>query len=154
MQSILDLFKLDGHTALIVGGNRGLGLSMASALAEAGASICIAARDEKLNEKIAADLSNEFKREMIHTGCDVTDEQSVKDTVKKAADHFGKIDILINSAGINIRGRIEDLSVDEFNKVQQVNVTGSWLACREVVPIMKRNGYYMEIGRASCRERV
>jgi gluconate 5-dehydrogenase len=56
-------------------------------------------------------------------------------------DRYGKIDILINSAGINIRGAIEGLSLDDFNKVQQVNVTGTWLACREVVPVMKKNGY-------------
>ena len=54
---------------------------------------------------------------------------------------FGKIDILINSAGINIRGRIEDLSLDDFNKVMEVNVTGSWLACRAVIPGMKKNGW-------------
>jgi NAD(P)-dependent dehydrogenase (short-subunit alcohol dehydrogenase family) len=138
---VLDLFKLRGHSALIIGGNRGLGFAMASALAEAGASICIAARDEKINKEVAGELANEYTTEVIHAYCDVTNEQSVKDAVKKAADHFGKIDILINSAGINIRGRIESLSLEEFNQVQQVNVTGAWLACREVVPIMKRNGY-------------
>ena len=138
---ILDLFKLNGHVALVVGGNRGLGLSMAKALAESGASISIAARDEKINEKAACEITKEFKVDCIHNYCDVTDEQSVKEVVKKTVDRFGKIDILINSAGINIRGAIENLSADEFNKVQQVNVTGTWLACREVVPIMKKNGY-------------
>ncbi|HLL44858.1 MAG TPA: SDR family oxidoreductase, partial [Segetibacter sp.] len=77
----------------------------------------------------------------ISTVCDVTSEESVKQTVQQTVDRFGKIDILINSAGINIRGAIEDLSLDDFNKVQQINVTGSWLACREVVPVMKKNGY-------------
>lgn len=140
-KKILDLFKLDGHVALVVGGNRGLGLTMAGALAEAGASIAIAARDEKVNEKAAAELIAAYNVPVIHTSCDVTSEQSVKDAVKKTADRFGKIDILINSAGINIRGAIENLSLDDFNKVQQVNVSGSWIACREVVPIMKKNGY-------------
>ena len=138
---ILELFKLNGQAALIIGGNRGLGLSMAKALAESGASISIAARDEKINATVAQELHKEFGVDCIHNYCDVTDEQSVKDVVTKTLDRFGKIDILINSAGINIRGSIENLSVDEFNKVQQVNVTGSWLACREVVPIMKKNGY-------------
>jgi len=138
---ILDLFKLDGHVALIVGGNRGLGLSMARALAEAGASISIAARDEKVSEKAVEELLAEFKVGCSHVYCDVTDEQSVRAAVQKTVERFGKIDILINSAGINIRGAIENLSVEEFSKVQQVNVTGSWLACREVVPVMKKNGY-------------
>ncbi len=62
-------------------------------------------------------------------------------TVNATVERFGKIDILINSAGINIRGAIEELSLEDFNKVQQINVTGSWLACRAVVPVMKKNGY-------------
>jgi len=138
---ILDLFKLDGHIALIIGGNRGLGLSMAKALAEAGASVSIAARDEKVSEKAVEEVIAGFDVECMSVYCDVTDEQSVKEAVRKTVERFGKIDILINSAGINIRGAIENLSAEEFNKVQQVNVTGTWLACREVVPIMKKNGY-------------
>lgn len=139
--SILDLFKLHGNTALIVGGNRGLGLAMAKALAEAGAGIAIAARDKEACEQSEALLKSDYGVDCISTLCDVCSEESVKSAVNTTMDHFGKIDILINSAGINIRGSIESLSVDDFNKVQQVNVTGSWLASREVVPIMKKNGY-------------
>jgi NAD(P)-dependent dehydrogenase (short-subunit alcohol dehydrogenase family) len=139
--SILDLFKLNGQVALIVGGNRGLGFTMAKALAEAGADISIAARDESANTKAVEDIQALYGRDCISSHCDVTIEQDVKDAVKKTIEHFGKIDILINSAGINIRGAIENLSVEDFNKVQQVNVTGTWIACREVVPIMKKNGY-------------
>ena len=138
---ILDLFKLNGHVALIIGGNRGLGLSMAKALAEAGASISIAARDEKINETAIKEIQSENDVEAIANYCDVTQESSIKEVVAKTIERFGKIDILINSAGINIRGAIEDLSADDFNKVQQVNVTGSWLACREVMPVMKKNKY-------------
>jgi NAD(P)-dependent dehydrogenase (short-subunit alcohol dehydrogenase family) len=140
-KSILDLFKLDGYTALVIGGNRGLGLAMSKALAEAGASVCIAARDTKISEQAVHELSNEFEIDCIHSQCDVTDENSIKATVEKTMKRFEKIDILINSAGINIRGSIENLSSEEFNKVQQVNVTGTWLACREVVPLMKKNHY-------------
>lgn len=138
---ILDLFKLDGHVALVIGGNRGLGLAMAKALAEAGAKICIAARSIKENEEAEQTIKELYGVDCISTVCDVTSEESVKQTVQQTVDRFGKIDILINSAGINIRGAIEDLSLDDFNKVQQINVTGSWLACREVVPVMKKNGY-------------
>lgn len=140
-KSILDLFKLDGQVALIVGGNRGLGLSMGRALAEAGASISIAARDDKMNESAAHLLNSEYKVEAISNYCDVTKEENVAEAVKKTISHFGKIDILVNSAGINIRGAIDNLSLADFNRVQQVNVTGSWLACREVIPVMKKNKY-------------
>ena len=141
MQSILDLFKLQGKTALVVGGNRGLGLAMAQAMAEAGAAIAIAARDEKMNREADALIQSSYKVQCMNTVCDVTSEKSVKHTVDQTVARFGKIDILINSAGINIRGPIEDVSLDDFNKVQQVNVTGSWLTSRAVVPHMKRNGY-------------
>ncbi len=140
-KSIVALFKLNGQVALIVGGNRGLGLAMAKALAEAGANISIAARSLKENEVAEKQIKDIYSCTCMSTVCDVTNEESVKEAVRLTAERFGKIDILINSAGINIRGAIENLSLEDFNKVQQVNVTGSWLACREVVPIMKKNGY-------------
>jgi len=139
--SVLDQFKLEGKTALIVGGNRGLGLAMAQALAEAGATIAIAARDEKTNKESAESIRASYGVDCQSYVCDVKDEGSIVTAVKAAANHFEKIDILINSAGINIRGKIEDLSMADFNTVQQVNVTGAWVASREVVPLMKKNGY-------------
>ena len=140
-QSILELFKLNGRAALVVGGNRGLGLAMAKALAEAGATISIASRDEEKNNQSSALIRSTYGVECISTCCDVTLEGDVKKAVDSTVKQFGKIDILINSAGINIRGAIENLSLEDFNKVQQVNVTGSWLASREVIPFMKKNGY-------------
>lgn len=140
-KSILELFKLNGHVALIIGGNRGLGFAMAKSVAEAGANVCIAARSVKENQEAEKRIRELYGIDCISVFCDITSEVSVKEAVRQTVAHFGKIDILINSAGINIRGTIEDLSLDDFNKVQQVNVTGSWLACREVVPFMKKNGY-------------
>lgn len=139
--SILKQFDLKGRTALIIGGNRGLGLAMAEALAEAGANISIAARDEQANRQSQAEIESEYGVSCISHICDVTSESQIKNAVDNTIANFGKIDVLINSAGINIRGKIEELTVDDFNKVQQVNVTGAWIASREVVPIMKRHGY-------------
>ncbi|WP_291041999.1 SDR family NAD(P)-dependent oxidoreductase [Dyadobacter sp. 50-39] len=113
----------------------------AASLAEAGANIVIAARDEAVNRESEQLMKDIYDVNCISVGCDVTSEQSIQSTVKTAVGAFGKIDILVNSAGINIRGPIEALSLDDFNKVQSVNVTGTWLACREVVPVMKENGY-------------
>jgi gluconate 5-dehydrogenase len=139
--SIFDQFNLTGKTALVVGGNRGLGLSMAKALAEAGAAIAIAGRDEEKNRTAQASILQSAPVNCITVGLDVCNETSVITGVHSVAAQLGRIDILINSAGINIRGPIEQLSLDEFNRVQQVNVTGSWLASRAVVPLMKRQGY-------------
>lgn len=139
--SILDQFKLNGKTAFITGGNRGLGLAMAKALAEAGANIAIIARDENANKEAAQLINSTYGVGCISICCDITSEESVKKAVDTTVAEFGKIDILINSAGINIRGKIEDLSPEDFNKVQQVNVTGSWLVSRAIIPGMRKNGY-------------
>jgi gluconate 5-dehydrogenase len=139
--SILDQFRLDGQCALVVGGNRGLGFEMAKALAEAGASIVIAGRDAERNDQSRGFIAERYGRECAAAACDVTDHRQVLATVAAAVDQFGKIDILINSAGINIRGPIHGISPEDFEKVQRVNVTGTWLMCREVVPVMKRRGY-------------
>lgn len=147
--SVLDQFRLDGRTALIFGGNRGLGFEMAKALAEASASVFIAARDEKRNDAARAHIDQNYQSECAAAVCDVTNPQQVASTVAAAVKQFGKVDILINSAGINIRGAIENVSPDDFDKVQRVNVTGTWLACREVVPVMKRHGYGRVINIAS-----
>jgi gluconate 5-dehydrogenase len=140
-KSILEQFQLNGRAALVVGGNRGLGLEMAKALAEAGASIFIAGRDQARNEQTRALIADEYQRECACGVCDVTDPAQVRATVAAAVARFGKIDVLVNSAGINIRGPIESVSLEDFDKVQRVNVTGTWLMCREVVPVMKRHGY-------------
>lgn len=151
---ILDLFRLNGQVALVIGGNKGLGLTIAKALAEAGADISVAARDKKDNACAQEAISTTYGVNCISNACDITDEESVKATVRATVERFGRIDILINSAGINIRGGIEELSLNDFNKVQQVNVTGAWLACREVVPVMKRNGYGRIINVGSMLSQV
>jgi NAD(P)-dependent dehydrogenase (short-subunit alcohol dehydrogenase family) len=140
-QKILDLFNLHDQVALIVGGNRGLGLAIAKTLAEAGATICLAARDVAVTEKAVDEIHSGYGVPAFGVACDVTSEQSVKDAVNRVMEKFGRIDIVVNSAGINIRGPIESLSLAQFNLVQQVNVTGTWLVCREVVPHMRARGY-------------
>lgn len=164
MESILDLFSLAGRVALVVGGNRGLGLAMAKALAEAGATIVIAARDKGKNKEAeeaiggiyaaagAAGLGRGVPGDSrcFSVACDVCDAASVASAVSQVVAQAGRIDILINSAGINIRGPIEQLLPEDFNRVQQVNVTGSWLAARAVVPVMRANGYGRIINIASA----
>ena len=140
-QSILEQFKLNGRAALIVGGNRGLGFAMARALAEGGADIVIAARDQLMNEKAADTLRSEYNVKCYSVICDVTKEKDIEQATTVTVNSFGKVDILINSAGINIRGSIESLDVADFNLVQQVNVTGAWLACKHVIPHMKKMRY-------------
>jgi gluconate 5-dehydrogenase len=140
-ESILNQFRLDGRTALVVGGNRGLGFEMAKALAEAGASIFIAARDEARNAEAQSRIAERLGGPCAARKCDIMIPNEVAATVAAAVEKFGGVDILVNSAGINIRGPIDGVSPDDFEKMQRVNVTGTWLMCREVVPLMKRKRY-------------
>jgi len=139
--SILDQFKLSGQSALVLGGNRGLGIEICRALSEAGANIAIAARDKEQNQIAQKTVTDDYPIKCISFECDVANEAQVNAAVTGTEAEFGKIDILVNSAGINIRGPIEDISLADFNKVMEVNVSGSWLTCKAVVPIMKKNGY-------------
>jgi NAD(P)-dependent dehydrogenase (short-subunit alcohol dehydrogenase family) len=147
--SILDQFKLDGQTALVLGGNRGLGFEIAKALAEAGASIVIAARDAERNESARAAIAGDYGRSCTACTCDVTDAANIDAAVAGAIREFGRVDVLVNSAGINIRGPIDQVSPADFEQVMRVNVTGTWLACRAIVPHMKARGYGRIVNIAS-----
>ncbi len=142
-------FRMDGRVALITGGSRGLGRSMAEGLASAGAQPILVGRDYDVAHAAAEEISQQFDVEALALAADVTDEKAVSGLVADAMAQKGRLDILINSAGINIRGPIDELSLDDFQQVMQTNVTGTWLCCREVVPIMKRAAWGRIINLAS-----
>ena len=142
-------FDLKGRSAIITGGSKGLGLAMAAGLASAGASVMLVNRNASEGAKAANDLSESYKTKAISFGADITDKDQTEAMVAVAVKTFGKIDILINSAGINIRGAIDELTLNDFTTVMDVNVTGTWLACRAVIPHMKKNGIGKIINLAS-----
>ncbi len=133
----IKLFDLTGKNAIITGGSKGLGLAMGAGLASAGANIMVVNRDEEEGKSAAAELTKEYGVKTTSMSVDVTDKVATEAMAKKANDELGSIDILINSAGINIRGAIDELSEEDFKTVMDVNVTGTWLCCRAVTPYMK-----------------
>jgi NAD(P)-dependent dehydrogenase (short-subunit alcohol dehydrogenase family) len=147
--SILNQFRVDGQTALVMGGNRGLGLEIGRALAEAGATVAIAARDAARNESARASLAADYGRPVYAYECDVTDSNQIEAAVASVVAATGRIDILVNSAGINIRGPIDKVTPADFELQMRVNVTGTWLACRAVVPFMKLRSYGRIVNIAS-----
>jgi gluconate 5-dehydrogenase len=132
-------FDLTGKSAIITGGSKGLGLSMAAGLASAGASVMLVNRHKEEGEIAAKELRDAFGISVLSFSADITDKKQTEAMVQSAIDAFGKIDILINSAGINIRGAIDEVSPEDFQKVMNVNVTGTWLCNRAVTPHMKNN---------------
>lgn len=130
-------FDLNGRVAIITGGSKGLGLAMAAGLASAGASIMLVNRTATEGETAARQLSELYGVKAISFSADICNQQQTEAMAKTAMEKFGRIDILINSAGINIRGAIDEVTLEDFNKVMNVNVTGTWLCCKAVTPYMK-----------------
>ena len=135
----INLFDLTGKTAIVTGGSQGMGLAMAEGLASAGANLVIANRNKSNGIAAAERIKKLYNVEAISTTVDVTQEAQTLRMAKVAMDTYGTIDILINNAGISIRGGIEELSLDNFKKVMDVNVTGAWLCTKAVTPHMKAN---------------
>ena len=142
-------FDLGGKAAIITGGSKGLGFAMAAGLASAGAGIMLVNRNAVEGKKAAKELSTDYGAKVISFSADITDVQQTEAMAKAAIDFFGQIDILINSAGINIRGAIDEITPDDFSRVMHVNVHGTWLCSRAVTPFMKRNASGKIINLAS-----
>jgi NAD(P)-dependent dehydrogenase (short-subunit alcohol dehydrogenase family) len=133
----LKLFDLTGRVAIVTGGSKGLGLAMAQGLASAGADVILVSRHEDQAKAAADEIAKAYGRRAEGLRADVTNPAEVEALVARVLKDLGRIDILINNAGINIRGPIDSLSLEQFREVQRVNVEGVWLTSRAVVPHMK-----------------
>ncbi len=146
--SILDKFRLDGKVALVTGGNRGLGRQMAQSLAEAGAQVAVVSRKPDEAKAAADEIAQATGQTCRGYGCDVSDPAQVQALASQTIQDFGQVNILVNNAGINIRGPIEDLTLEQFQQVQDINVTGPWLVCRAFATHFKQrnSGRVINVG--------
>ncbi len=133
-------FDLTGRAAIVTGGSKGLGQAMAAGLASAGADILLVSRNHGEAEAAASGIAADHGHKAVGFEADVTKEDEVDAMVAKALEEFGRIDVLINNAGVNIRGAIDEVSYEDFKKVQDINVNGVWLCARAVLPHMKERG--------------
>ena len=138
MSGVLDRFRIDGKVAVVTGGSRGLGRAIAEALATAGASVVVSARQPDGARKTADDLAASTGQQTLGVSADVSIAPEVDAMVGRVLDSFGRIDILVNNAGINIRGPIEQLTEPDWDAVIDTNLKGPWLCCRAVAGPMKR----------------
>ncbi|MEI8211795.1 MAG: SDR family oxidoreductase [Planctomycetota bacterium] len=143
-------FRLDGQIALITGGSKGLGLAMAAGLASAGANLVLVSRTIAEARDAAEALHREYNVDCVGLEGDVTSPFDCERLVIECQDAMDSPSILINSAGINIRGPIDELSIEEFDQVQSTNVRGPWLMTRAFLPAMKERGYGRIIHIASA----
>tara|TARA_R110002049_G_scaffold27321_2_gene93992 strand:- start:56354 stop:57127 length:774 start_codon:yes stop_codon:yes gene_type:complete len=145
----IKLFDLTDRVAIVTGGSKGLGKAMAAGLASAGCQTVLISRTAGEVEQAANEIQRDHGVKSLGIAADVTNPQQIDAVMQQVAQDFGRIDILINNAGINVRGPIDELTLDDFRAVQQVNVDALWSACRSAVPLMKQNGKGRIINLAS-----
>ncbi|MBE9180444.1 SDR family oxidoreductase [Oculatella sp. LEGE 06141] len=131
--------NLSGKVALVTGGGRGLGAAICQTVAEAGAIAIAADIQIDLAEAVAHDL-RQNGMEAIALPLDVTDEQQVETVIQKIMDQYGKIDILINNAGTDVTLPIEELSIEDWDKVMSVNLRAPFVLSKAILPLMKQQG--------------
>ena len=132
-------FNLKGKVAIVTGGNGGIGLGMARGLADAGADVAVVGRNEDKSKAAVTELAVRSVR-AIAVATDVTDKEAVSRMVEHVKSELGRIDILINNAGINIRKPPQALELEEWASVIDTNLTSAFLCSKAVYPAMKAAG--------------
>lgn len=139
MKTIKEFFDLTGKTAIVTGGAMGIGYGIVQRLHEAGANVVIADIDATVGEQKAAAL-NDQPTKCVFVKTDVSSEAAVQQMVSSVQKQFGSIDILVNNAGIFPSQPVLTMTVDLWEKIQAVNLRGTFLCCREVGNLMAKQG--------------
>lgn len=140
------MFDLQGKVALVTGGNGGIGLAMASGLAKAGARIAVVGRNPDKLQAAVASLGQQGAEARSYA-VDVCNEAAVAALMAQVADDFGRLDIVVNNAGTNIRKPVQELSLTEWHTVLDTNLTSAFLCSRAAYPHLKaRGGKLINIG--------
>lgn len=133
------LFDLSGKVAIVTGGNGGIGLGMARGLAQAGAAIAVVGRNQTKSKDAVAELTKSGAR-AVAIAADVTDKTAVDGMIARVLKELGRIDILINNAGINIRKPPHEIALDEWDSVIKTNLTSAFVCSQAAHPAMKAAG--------------
>jgi NAD(P)-dependent dehydrogenase (short-subunit alcohol dehydrogenase family) len=139
MSSYMSTFRIDGRTAAVTGGGSGIGRAAALALSEAGANVALLDKDATAGAAVAAEIAASGGKSRF-LPLDITREQDVEGAVAQIAAAFGSIDILVNSAGTAIRAPTMELSLDDWNRVVEVNMTAVFLCTKHVARTMIAGG--------------
>ena len=140
--------RLDGKSALVVGASRGLGRAMALSLAEAGANVAVAARTPDALDAVAAEI-RAHNVSAVAFQVDVTDSVSVDRMIGQMREHFGRLDILVNSAGVAWTGRLVETDDETWKRIIDTNLTGTFYCCRAAVRVMIEQNWGRIINLAS-----
>jgi NAD(P)-dependent dehydrogenase (short-subunit alcohol dehydrogenase family) len=138
---VLDSFRLDGKTALVTGGSKGLGRAMAQALAEVGADVALCSRTREEVVQAAQEIAAATGRRAFGFQADVTEKASVAQLQQDCENALGQIDILINNAGINIRKPTPELTEEDWDSVVDISLKGAFLCSQAFLPGMMERGW-------------
>ena len=143
---------LEGKAALVTGATRGIGRAIAEALAAAGADVVISARTESEVERVAKDLDYAFLGRVIGIAADVSRPEDCARLVGEAVDASGRLDVLVNNAGVGILASIEDLSVEDWRTQIDTNLMGVFCSSKAAVPhLQSTEGWIINIGSLAGR---
>ncbi len=145
--------SLSGKIALITGASKGLGKAMALALSQAGATIALVSRDETKLQAVKREVEESGGKAELFIA-DVKDEQQVERLEAEVSKRLGKIQILVNNAGVNLRKNLIDFSLSEWQSVMDTNLTSVFLMCRKFVPHMRGTGYGRILNMTSIMSHV
>jgi NAD(P)-dependent dehydrogenase (short-subunit alcohol dehydrogenase family) len=145
--------SLDGKIALITGASKGLGKAMALALSQTGATIALVSRDETKLQAVKQEIENAGRKAELFIA-DVKDEQQVERLEADVSKRLGKVQILVNNAGVNLRKNLIDFSLSEWQSVMDTNLTSVFLMCRKFVPHMRGTGYGRILNMTSIMSHV
>lgn len=143
----MDLFSLSGRVALVTGASRGLGKSMAQALARAGATVVLTARDVARLEEVASEIRREGHQAHVDA-FDLLDEDAVVAAVPRVVERFGRLDILLNNAGIYVTSKLLDSTLELWHRTMDTNLTAAYLLAREAARSMipQKSGRIINVG--------
>jgi NAD(P)-dependent dehydrogenase (short-subunit alcohol dehydrogenase family) len=141
MDNLSTLFSLQGRAALITGGAGGLGAVFAQTLAAAGADVALLGRRLEAAQVVADQVARDTGRRAIALAADVTDAGQVRQAAERALEALGRVDILVNSAGVNLRKPSLDFTPEEWRQIIEVNLTGPFLCAQAFAPQMLDRGW-------------
>lgn len=144
------IFDLSGKVALVTGATSGIGQRQAMALAEAGASVVLLGRRKAVLSETVQDIIKKGGKALA-LQADLFDREKLSQIAEQATDCFGRIDILVNTAGVNFRQPVDDVSLDTWDKTINLNLTVPFFLARELVPAMQENGWGRIINIASLQ---